>query len=91
MLGIEFLSSASGVEEGSTMNVIPVLFVGIPFILLGVILVTDFKGVRNFFARGSDKENTSDVKYHAPIIAGGIFLIVAPSVMIADAVVRQLF
>ncbi|MEU8831719.1 hypothetical protein [Streptomyces sp900116325] len=73
------------------MSVISVLLVGTPIFLIGLALVADYKGVRNSFARGSDRGNTSDLKYHAPIIAGGIFFMVMPGAVIVDAVIRHLF
>lgn len=39
-----------------------ILIAGIPLFLIGLVLVTDFKGVRNSFARGNGKENASDLK-----------------------------
>lgn len=68
-----------------------ILIAGIPLFLIGLVLVTDFKGVRNSFARGNGKENASDLKYHAPIIACGILFMVISGAMIVDAVIRKLF
>ncbi|MET8631689.1 hypothetical protein [Streptomyces sp. NPDC004680] len=70
------------------MEILYSILVAVPFVLLGAAIVTNFRGLRGFFASGREKGARGR---NQMILALGWFFVVVPVYPVVYEVVRALF